>query len=144
MSTHALDWAAEGSISSSLILTAQRLIKIETVIAESLPSNMRGAFAAADFHAASLTLVVDHSAMAAKFRQMQSTLSLRLELAGWKVQSIKIKVAAQHRKPQTLTRQKTARALEASDLSHFEKLKTEVRPGPLADAIKRLLQHHQR
>jgi hypothetical protein len=38
---------------------------------------------------------------------------------------------------------KEARALDAHDLKSFEELRAQLRPGPLADAVSRLLAHHR-
>jgi hypothetical protein len=39
--------------------------------------------------------------------------------------------------------EKEARALDKQDLQAFEELNKNLRPGPLADAVARLLAHHQ-
>lgn len=142
--SHALQWAEEGQASSAVLLTAQRLIRLQGAISKHLPAGMQEGFAVADFKAGELTIIANHAALAAKLRQMQTTLLKHIESGGWHVTALKIKVAT---RPNTIPTQKIpkqARPLDESDLSHFEALGHEVRPGPLADAIAGLLARHKR
>lgn len=141
--SHALDWVDTDQRISSVVLTANRLLALENVIRKHLPAALRNAFGAAQLAGSEVTLLVDHAAMAAKIRQMQPRLVQELQNAGWKIDSIKIRVASQARIPPTSQAQKEAKPLDREDLTHFKALATSLRKGPLADAVHRLLAHHQ-
>lgn len=141
--SHAMDWVDTDQHISSVVLTAHRLLALENTIRKHLPAALRKAFGAAQLAGTEVTLLVDHAAMAAKIRQMQPRLVQELQGAGWQIQSIKIRVASQPRTPPAVQTQKVAKPLDSEDLTHFKALATSLRKGPLADAVNRLLTHHQ-
>ena len=140
---HALDWVDTDQRVGSVVLTAHRLLALENIIRKQLPIALRNAFGAAQLAGSEVTLLVDHAAMAAKIRQMQPSLIRQLQEGGWQIQAIKIRVAAQARTPPSVQAKKEAKPLANEDLIHFETLAGSLRKGPLADAVNRLLTHHQ-
>ena len=143
VTTHAVDWFGGDPTAGSVLATAQRLIDIEQTLANSLPKSLRQCFAAAQLMGSTLTLVVDNSAVGAKLRQLSPSLLKQLDLAGWRIAEIKIKVASQATRPQNKKAPKQAQCLGSGDLQHFETLATKLRPGPLSEAVQKLLRHHQ-
>lgn len=143
LASHVVRWVSSDAQAGGLLLTAQRLLALESIIKEQLPASLRHSFAAAQLQGTDLVIVVDHSAMAAKIRQLQPSLIKQLNEAGWGVQSIRAKVASQPRAPERFLASKTARPLDTPDLQHFEDLKGNLRPGPLAEAVQKLLRHHR-
>lgn len=90
-----------------------------------------------------LTLMVSSAAFAAKFRQIAPRVTTHLQSSGWNVNEIKLRVQGGLGLPDTKKPEKEARALDQQDLRAFEELNKNLRPGPLADAVARLLAHHQ-
>ena len=90
-----------------------------------------------------LTLMVSSAAFAAKFRQIAPRVTTHLQSSGWNVNEIKLRVQGGLGLPDTKRPEKEARALDQQDLQAFEELNKNLRPGPLADAVARLLAHHQ-
>jgi hypothetical protein len=142
--SHALEWAEQGTNSSSVLLTAHRLLALQEIIARELAPAMRASFAVTQLQGNELTLIADHAAMAAKLRQLQTSLLKHIQAAGWNVEILKFKVATRPSAPQIHQTPKLARALDHSDLRHFETLSTHLEPGPLADAVTKLLSRHRK
>ncbi len=142
--SHAIEWVEQAQQSASVLLTAKRLIAIETVISQQLPAAMRDGFAATQLKANELTLLTKNAALAAKLRQMQPRIVEQIKAAGWSIDDLKIKVATRASKPQTPIHVKQARALDETDLGHFENLSHQLNAGPLADAVAKLLARHRR
>lgn len=140
--SHALQWAEQGSQTGSVVLAAQRLIALQTVIERALPRAMQTGFAVAGISANELTILANNAALAAKLRQMQPSIVKEAELAGWKIDSLKIKVATRPNTPPVTKYAKQARPLDQTDLDHFEALSENLDAGPLADAVRRLLSRH--
>ena len=142
--SHAIEWVEQTEQSASVLLTAQRLIAIEAVIGQQLPAPMREGFAATQLKANELTLLTKNAALAAKLRQLQPRIIQQIKAAGWSIEELKIKVATRATKPETPTHVKQARALDETDLGHFENLSHHLNAGPLAEAVAKLLARHRR
>lgn len=143
-SRQALQWMDEDNKSASVLLTAQRLIALEQSLRLALPTNLREGFAVSEIAAETLTLTVYNTALASKLRQFQSRLVDHLKANGWPVAEIRIRVSAEPRAKLATQPTKQARALDKTDLAHFETLATSLRAGPLADSVQKLLSRHKR
>lgn len=143
LASHALEWAEREQSSSTVLLTAQRLLALQKAISQQLPAAMRNGFAVAQVKGTELTLIADHAALAAKLRQLQPTLLKSVQTAGWNADVLKIKVATRPNAPPSATNHKLAKPLDESDLRHFDFLRGQLEAGPLADAVTRLLAHHR-
>lgn len=141
--SHALEWAEQGQSSGSILATAQRLLALQAAIAKQLPLAMREKFAVSQIKGNELTLIAEHAALASKLRQMQPTLLKHTQLAGFNVETLKIKVANRPNRPPVTKSKKQAQPLNETDLGHFDALSSQLSAGPLADAVKRLLTHHR-
>ena len=62
---------------------------------------------------------------------------------GWNIAEIKLRVHGGTRLGPAAKPPREARLLDQQDLKAFEDLKQNLRPGPLADAVSKLLRHHQ-
>ncbi len=142
-SAHLIGWLGHDSQAASVLATAQLHLKLRASIEESIPPAMRGAFEVIRLEAHTLTLMVSSAAFAAKFRQIAPRVTTHLQTAGWNVNEIKLRVQGGLGLPDTKKPEKEARALDQQDLQAFEELNRNLRPGPLADAVARLLAHHQ-
>ena len=141
--SHALEWAERGQNSSSVLVTAQRLLALQNVIRKQLPLAMQPGFAVAQAQGNEITVIADHAALAAKLRQLQPTLLKHIQAAGWNTETIRIKVASRPNSPPSSPTSRQARVLDETDLNHFDSLSQQLDAGPLADAVKRLLTHHR-
>ncbi len=142
-SAHLIGWLGHDSQAASVLATAQLHLKVRAAIGEAIPPAMRGAFEVIRLEAHALTLMVSSAAFAAKFRQIAPRVTTHLQLSGWNVNEIKLRVQGGLGLPDTKKPEKEARALDQQDLQAFEELNKNLRPGPLADAVARLLAHHQ-
>jgi hypothetical protein len=142
-SAHLIGWLGHDSQAASVLATAQLHLKLRAAIGDAIPPAMRGAFEVIRLEAHALTLMVSSAAFAAKFRQIAPRVTTHLQSAGWNVNEIKLRVQGGLGLPETKKPEKASRALDQQDLRAFEELNRNLRPGPLADAVARLLAHHQ-
>lgn len=144
LASDVLAWAEQGQTTSAVMLTAQRLIAVQSIIGKQLPVAMRNGFAVAQVKGTELTLIVDHAALAAKLRQLTPSLLQHIQDGGYNAESLKIKVATRPNRPAPHKTIREAQPLDDAALGHFETLRQTLAPGPLAEAVDRLLSHHRR
>jgi hypothetical protein len=142
-STHLIGWLGNDAQSASVLATAQLHLKIRAAVSAALPATMRGAFDVVKIEQTALTLTVSSAAFAAKFRQMAPRVSSHLQTMGWNIAEIKLRVHGGTRLGPAAKPPREARLLDQQDLKAFENLKQNLRPGPLADAVSKLLKHHR-
>jgi len=140
---HLIGWLGHDSQAASVLATAQLHLKLRAVVEQTLPGTMRGAFDILKIEQSTLTLMVSSSAFAAKVRQLTPRVIAHVQAAGWNLLEIKLRVQGGLGIPVAVQPPKEARALDQQDLKAFEALTRQLRPGPLADAVARLLEHHQ-
>ena len=139
---HLIGWLGHDTQAASVLATAQLHLKLRAVVAETLPATMREGFDVMKIENNVLTLLVSSAAFAAKFRQL-ARVTTHIQSAGWNLNEIKLRVQGGLRIPVAPPPTKEARALDHQDLKAFEELNQQLRPGPLADSVARLLAHHQ-
>lgn len=142
-STHLIGWLGHDSQSANVLATAQMHLKLRSAVVQKLPASMRNAFEVVKIENHVLTLMVSSAAFAAKFRQLAPTVTAGLQAAGWNVSEIKLKVQGGLGLPEVTKPPREARTLDQEDLKAFEDLGKNLRPGPLADAVSKLLRHHR-
>ena len=142
-STHLIGWLGHDSQSANVLATAQMHLKLRSAVVQRLPASMRTAFEVIKIENHVLTLMVSSAAFAAKFRQLAPTVTAGLQAAGWNVSEIKLKVQGGLGLPEVTKPPREARTLDQEDLKAFEDLGKNLRPGPLADAVSKLLRHHR-
>lgn len=142
-STHLIGWLGHDSQSANVLATAQMHLKMRSAVVSALPINMRSAFEVVKLENQVLTLMVSSAAFAAKFRQLAPRVTTHMQTAGWNIAEIKLKVQGGLGLPEVVKPPREARTLDQNDLKAFETLQTALRPGPLADAVAKLLRHHQ-
>ena len=140
---HLIGWLGHDAQAASVLATAQRHLKLRAVVEQALPATMRGAFDVLKIEQTTLTLMVSSAAFAAKFRQLAPRVTAHIQAAGWNLVEIKLRVQGGLGIPVAAPPPREARALDQEDLKTFEALNQQLRPGPLADAVARLLAHHQ-
>ena len=142
-STHLIGWLGHDSQSANVLATAQMHLNMRRAVVGALPSNMRSAFEVVKLDNHVLTLMVSSAAFAAKFRQLAPRVTAHMQTAGWNITEIKLKVQGGLGLPEVAKPLREARTLDQQDLKAFEELSCALRPGPLADAVAKLLRHHQ-
>ena len=136
-----LDWLGHDPRGATLLASAQRLLQLETALLGCLPAALAARCKVAALDAQQLTLAVPGPAQAAKLRQLGPTLASRLQAQGWQVPAIRIRVMASLAYvPQPRVRETVP--LGERGLQAFADLHTQLHPGPLADAVARLLARH--
>jgi hypothetical protein len=118
-------------------------LNMRSAVVSALPANMRSAFEVIKLDNQVLTLMVSSAAFAAKFRQLAPRVTAHMQKAGWNIAEIKLKVQGGLGLPDIVKPLREARTLDQTDLKAFEDLRSALRPGPLADAVAKLLKHHQ-
>lgn len=141
--THLIGWLGHDAQSANVLATAQMHLKMRSALVSALPQNMRSAFEVVKLENHVLTLMVSSAAFAAKFRQLAPRVTTHMQSAGWNVAEIKLKVQGGLGLPEVTKPPRAARTLDQQDLKAFEELRGALRPGPLADAVAKLLRHHQ-
>ncbi len=142
-STHLIGWLGHDSQSANVLATAQMHLKLRSAVVQKLPVSMRNAFEVVKIDNNILTLMVSSAAFAAKFRQLAPTVTAGLQATGWNVSETKLKVQGGLGLPEVAKPLREARTLDQGDLKAFEDLGKNLRPGPLADAVSKLLRHHR-
>lgn len=142
-SSHLIGWLGNDTQAASVLATAQLHLKIRAAVSAALPAPMRGAFDVVKIESNALTLMVSSAAFAAKFRQLSPRVTAHLQTLGWNFSEIKLRVQGGIGIPAAVKPPREARILDQQDLKAFEDLNQQLRPGPLADAVSKLLRHHQ-
>jgi len=139
-----LNWLALDTTGASLIATAQTLMEAEQVVRKALPPVLAHTCRVANMDRQSLTLAVPAAAHATRLRQLQPTILNALAKHGWNLNRIEIRVQAGLMSNASRHLPREVQPLGRKALDCFEELQKKVEPGPLADAINRLLAHHGR
>jgi len=139
----ALDWLDRHPGGSNLLLTAHELLEMEATVAGTLPPGLARRVRAAHRDGPVLTLMVPGAAHAARLRQVLPATIDRLQAAGWPIERIVVRIDARGPLPVAEKPLREIQPLGPGALESFETLERAVTPGPLADAIRRLLDHHK-
>lgn len=124
--------------------TAQALMQAEQIIRKALPPVLAHSCRVANIDRQCLTLAVPAAAHATRLRQLTPTLLRALESRGWNLSQVDIRVQAGLLSQDAKRPPREVQPLGRKALDHFQELQRNVSPGPLADAIARLLAHHGR
>jgi hypothetical protein len=141
----ALGWLGHDNRGAGVLATARLHLQIQRTVAAAVPPALGAVCRVARLENDRLQLAVPSAAHAAKLRQMAPRIAQALQSAGWNLNEIAVKVQAGL--PDIGT--KAARApkeaipLDEKALEAFEGLRETLNPGPLADAVERLLRHHR-
>lgn len=124
--------------------TAQALMQAEQIVRKTLPPVLAHSCRVANINRQCLTLAVPAAAHANRLRQLTPTLLRALTARGWNLNQIEIRVQAGLMSPTHKRPPREVQPLGREALQSFQDLQRTVTPGPLADAIARLLVHHGR
>jgi hypothetical protein len=138
-----LEWLGTDQHSAGVLETARQLLAAEALIVQALPVALARRIKVAQIDRQRMTLSVPGAAHAARLRHMTPTLLQHMRDHGWNVNEIILRVYAGIPENAIKTAPRDVRALDAGALQAFGALRRNVRPGPLADALERLLRHHR-
>ncbi|CAM3772927.1 Flagellar hook-length control protein FliK [Bordetella sputigena] len=141
----AMGWLGHDARGAGVLATANLHLQIQRTVAAAVPPVLGNVCRVARLEADRLQLAVPSAAHAAKLRQMAPRIAQALHAAGWNLNEIAVKVQAglpgSGIKPPRAP--KDVMPLGDTALGAFEALRETLNPGPLADAIERLLRHHR-
>src|SRR5690625_4198782 len=138
----ALSWLGSDDQGASLLTTAHDLLAAQDVIAATLPAGLTESCRVARLENGIITLAVPAAAHANKLRHLQTRMLAALHQAGWNVEQVRIRVQARLLAEPSRRLTREVQPLDDQALQSFDALKQHVAPGPLADAIERLLSRH--
>ncbi|MHA3903831.1 DciA family protein [Castellaniella sp. WN] len=141
--TPALEWLDRHPQGAHMMRTARELLAIQAVLAGTLPPALARRIRVARIDGLQITVMVPGPAHAARLRQLTEAAAGRIREAGWPVERIVVRIDAAMDRTWTQKPGREAEPLGESALRSFEDLERRVAPGPLADAIGRLLRHHR-
>lgn len=147
--TAALSCLGRDGKGSSLLGTARRLIELERQVCNALPSPLGSSCRVLRFEDGKLTLGVPAATHSAKLRQLAPRLVAALEKQGWQVNGIAVRVQATlTRLPEPDAAPGAVRRDPPPQLSDGARkamadLHAQLRAGPLADAVARLMKERK-
>ncbi|HUH60520.1 MAG TPA: DciA family protein [Candidimonas sp.] len=139
----ALSWIGSDQHGAQVLTMARNLLAVENAAKEILPPALAQVFKVARIERQQITLAVPSAAYASKLRQLAPRIVQLLTDAGWNLNEIIVKVQAGLAQSQTKTAAREVTPLDDAALEAFDELQNNIRPGALADAIKRLLARHR-
>ncbi|UHL65813.1 DUF721 domain-containing protein [Paralcaligenes sp. KSB-10] len=140
----AISWLGSDRHGADVLTTARMLLSIEHAAKKILPPAIAQVCRVARIDRQQVTLAVPSAAHAAKLRQLAPRIVQLLTEGGWNLNEINVRVQAGLLQNQTKAAPiKEVVPLDNNALRAFETLQNNLRPGPLADAVKRLLAHHR-
>lgn len=140
-----LGWLGHDARGAGVLATARMHLQIQHAIAAVLPPALGTACVVAKLETPRLQLAVPSAAHAAKLRQLAPRIAQALNTQGWNLNEIAVRVQAGMPRPGTKAPRppREAEPLGETALGAFEALQENLRPGPLADAVAKLLAHHK-
>lgn len=140
--TLALNWLRADQHGASVLATAKNLLAAEQEASHALPPGLAKVCRVARIEKQRLTLAVPSAAYASKLRQLGPSILARLNDAGWNLNEITVRVQGSLAQNMTESSTRTTEPLGPGALDAFSELRSNLQPGPLSDAIERLLKHH--
>lgn len=142
--TLAVSWLGADQHGSEVLATARQLIAVEQAAKHALPPALASVCRVARIDRQQITLAVPSAAYASKLRQLAPRILLLLNGSGWNLNEISVKVQAALLQSQTKTASRhQVEPLDETALHAFDELRQGLPPGPLAEAVKRLLARHR-
>nr|WP_231934121.1 DciA family protein [Bordetella bronchialis] len=140
-----MGWLGHDSRGAGVLATARLHLQIQRTVAAAVPPVLGAVCRVARLETDRLQLAVPSAAHAAKLRQMAPRIAQALQAAGWNLNEITVKVQAGLPGAGTKPARppKESIPLDETALNAFEALRETLNPGPLADAVARLLRHHR-
>jgi hypothetical protein len=136
-------WLEQTAQGAQVLATVKQLLALEDLVKRELPNALAARVKVASVNRQHLTLAVPGAAYASKLRQLVPSITLAANQAGWNLNGISVRIQANLANGRTKESEpRQVNALDETGLQAFSQLRGKVRPGPLLDAIERLLIHH--
>ena len=139
----AASWLVGDQQGAQVLTTVRDLLAAEHVMKAAIPAALASVCRVAHIDRQQITLAVPSAAYASKLRQLAPRIAQHLTTNGWNVNEIIVRVQAGLLQSQTKEASREVVPLNEAALQAFDELHSNLRPGPLADAVKRLLSHHR-
>ncbi|ANY15018.1 hypothetical protein AW878_09095 [Bordetella pseudohinzii] len=141
----ALGWLGHDMRGAGVLATARAHLQIQQAVAAVLPPALGAVCVVAKLENQRLQLAVPGPAHAAKLRQMAPRIAQTLSSQGWNLNEISVRIQAGMPRPGQRAPRPPKEAVPLGDaaLKAFEDLRQHLTPGPLADAVSKLLRHHK-
>lgn len=141
--TLALSWLDGDQHGSQVLATARHLLAVEQAIQQVLPAPLNLGCKVARIDRQHITLAVPSAAYSSKLRQLGPRILERLKDNGWNLTEISVRVQGGLHKTETKVTQREVVPLDDQALAAFDTLRLGLAPGPLSDAVNRLLSRHR-
>lgn len=141
--TLAVSWLGNDQQGASVLAAARNMLAVQDAARQALPPALADACQVARIERQRITLAVPSAAYASKLRQLAPRIVQLLASKGWDVQDISVRVQAGLPWAPAKPAERSVAPLDSNALQAFDELRSNLRPGPLADAISRLLAHHR-
>ncbi|AGF48550.1 hypothetical protein CONE_0833 [Candidatus Kinetoplastibacterium oncopeltii TCC290E] len=140
----AIDWLVSNNKINETLDVAYTYIKIKHLISKILPDYLKKSFYIIKTEQNSITIAVDNAIYATRMRQLSYSIVNELKITYSKnIKNIKIKIINEYLTLKTKTIIKKKNNISIKGINSFEQLQENSKPGPLKDAIKRLIAHHK-
>lgn len=137
-----MSWLNRSSRGASLLVTAGHLLELQRHLSAALPAPLNTSCQIIKWQDDAVTLSVPTPAHSAKIRQVVPRLVATLKQHGWQINQIRVRVMAAPvlpRPPAPLAPDQRP-VIDSRGVAAFAELQHHVQPGPLADALTRLIQ----
>ncbi len=141
--TLAVNWLGHDQHAAGVLAAARNMLAVQEAARQALPAALASACQVARIERQRITLAVPSAAYASKLRQLAPRIVQLLAGKGWDVQEIIVSVQASLSRRPAKAAARDVAPLDSNALQAFDELRGNLRPGPLADAISRLLAHHR-
>ncbi len=138
-----LAWLGTDQHAAGILATAHDLMAAEQTVRKTLPQGIAKVCRVARMDTETITLAVPAAAYASKLRQLGPRIIRALNQAGWLVSRVQVRVQGALARPDRPTRTRHVQPLDGQALQAFDALQKQLEPGPLSDAVQRLLNRHQ-
>lgn len=142
--TLAVSWLGSDQHSSQVLETARNLMAVEHAAKNVLPPALAAVCRVARIDRQQITLAVPSAAYASKLRQLAPRILLLLNDSGWNLNEIIVRVQAALIQSETKPTPHHVEPLGDLALEAFATLQSNLKPGPLANAVSQLLANHRK
>ena len=142
MSANSLADLLASQLPNGLAVRARALLATQAALERSLPAALAGHVRVMQLENGTLSLACDSGAVASRLRHQTAALLDKLDQQGVAARSARISVNPELRARYVHPVEKTG--LPPAALDGLAHLNEEIEPGPLKDALDRLLHHHRK
>ncbi|AGF49268.1 hypothetical protein [Candidatus Kinetoplastidibacterium galati] len=139
-----IDWLSSNNQINETLSVAYNYIQIKQLISKVLPDYLKNSFHIIKTEKSSITIAVESAIYATRVRQLSLSIVNEAKITYNKnIETIKIKIINDYVPLKTKTINKQKNRIPNKGIRSFEQLQENSKPGPLKDAIRRLIEHHK-